>query len=99
MGAKQTKSCGSYADVKELEYISALHQTGTNGLRKDGSIRGTLQRWGGGGNLASSVGQPRKSMGVLSSFQMSSLTLDFFGIPHISTPVVTIIKPSISRCF
>jgi hypothetical protein len=43
MGAKQTKSCGSYADVKELEYISALHQTGTNGLRKDGSIRGTLE--------------------------------------------------------
>ena len=40
MGAKQTTPCGAFADVKELEYISALHQTGKIGLRKDGSIHG-----------------------------------------------------------
>ena len=40
MGAKQTIPCGAFADVKELEYISALHQTGKIGLRKDGSING-----------------------------------------------------------
>ena len=39
MGQKHTKPCGSFADVKELEYISALHQTGKQ-LRKDGSIHG-----------------------------------------------------------
>jgi hypothetical protein len=37
MGGTQTKPCGAYADVKELEYISALHQTSTP-IRKDGSI-------------------------------------------------------------
>jgi hypothetical protein len=30
---------GAAADVKELEYISALHQTGRQ-VRKDGSIKG-----------------------------------------------------------
>eukprot|EP00804_Cyclotella_cryptica_P013395 CCRYP_005153-RC/>CCRYP_005153-RC protein AED:0.37 eAED:0.37 QI:231/1/1/1/1/0.91/12/2182/791 len=39
MGAKYSKPCGAIADVKELEYISALHQTEFNELRKDGSIR------------------------------------------------------------
>ncbi|KAL7553368.1 hypothetical protein ACHAWF_016652 [Thalassiosira exigua] len=38
MGAKNTRPRGSFADVKELEYISALHQTGKNELRIDGSI-------------------------------------------------------------
>lgn len=37
MGGTQTKPYGAYADVKELEYISALHQTSTP-LRNDGSI-------------------------------------------------------------
>lgn len=40
MGAKHTIPCGAHADVKELEYISALHQTGRSELRKDGSILG-----------------------------------------------------------
>lgn len=31
---------GASADVKELEYISALHQTGADGIREDGSIKG-----------------------------------------------------------
>ena len=35
---KITKPVGAIADLKELEYISALHQTGKN-LRTDGSIR------------------------------------------------------------
>ena len=39
MGATHTKPCGAFADVKELEYISALHQSGKQ-LRKDGSIHG-----------------------------------------------------------
>ena len=30
-------SCGATRDVKELEYISALHQTGTD-IRSDGTI-------------------------------------------------------------
>jgi hypothetical protein len=41
MGAKQTIPCGAFADVKELEYTSTLHQTGKNKLRKDGLIHGT----------------------------------------------------------
>jgi hypothetical protein len=32
--------CGSAADVAELEYISALHQTGES-VRLDGSVKGT----------------------------------------------------------
>ena len=40
MGAKCSKPCGAIADVKELEYISALHQSGLDGLRSDGSILG-----------------------------------------------------------
>jgi len=41
MGGKFTKPCGAFADLKELEYISALHQTGfgPNTLRPDGSIQ------------------------------------------------------------
>jgi hypothetical protein len=31
---------GASADVKELEYISALHQTDPAGVREDGSIMG-----------------------------------------------------------
>lgn len=31
---------GAVADVRELEYISALHQTGFLELRKEGSISG-----------------------------------------------------------
>lgn len=31
---------GAPGDVMELEYISALHQTDVNEVRKDGSIRG-----------------------------------------------------------
>ena len=30
---------GAAADVKELEYISALHQTDLEGVRTDGSIK------------------------------------------------------------
>lgn len=37
MRPKLTKPCGPFADVKELEYIAALHQTGKK-VRKDGSI-------------------------------------------------------------
>jgi len=34
---------GAPADVAELEYIAALHQTDVlGGIRKDGSIQGTL---------------------------------------------------------
>lgn len=32
---------GVAADVKELEYISALHQTGLKSIRTDGSLQGT----------------------------------------------------------
>jgi hypothetical protein len=32
---------GAATDVKELEYVSFLHQSGTQ-LRQDGSIRGTV---------------------------------------------------------
>jgi hypothetical protein len=35
--------CGSAADVAELEYIAALHQTGES-MRLDGSIKGTFVR-------------------------------------------------------
>jgi hypothetical protein len=31
---------GALADVKELEYMSALHQTDASGVREDGSIKG-----------------------------------------------------------
>jgi hypothetical protein len=34
---KFTKPVGSTADLREIEYISALHQTGKE-LRKDGTI-------------------------------------------------------------
>ncbi|KAL9190376.1 hypothetical protein ACHAXT_007587 [Thalassiosira profunda] len=39
MGGKYSRPCGASADAKELEYISALHQTGRTKLRRDGSIR------------------------------------------------------------
>jgi hypothetical protein len=42
MGAKYSKPCGAIADVKELEYISALLQTEKLELRKDGSIHGAF---------------------------------------------------------
>ena len=35
------KPVGAVADVREIEYISALHQVGDDGIRVDGSIRGT----------------------------------------------------------
>ena len=35
---KYTKPVGATADLRELEYISALHQTGKT-LRRDGSIK------------------------------------------------------------
>ena len=38
MGLRKFRPCGAVADVKELEYISALMQTGKNHLREDGSI-------------------------------------------------------------
>lgn len=31
---------GASSDVKELEYVSAIHQTDLKGVRADGSIRG-----------------------------------------------------------
>ena len=34
---------GAASDVKELEYISALHQSDLSGIRKDGSIKGELE--------------------------------------------------------
>lgn len=43
MGAKYSKPSGAIADVKELEYISALLQTERLELRKDGSIEGELK--------------------------------------------------------
>ena len=39
MGLRKHIPCGAVADVNELEYISALHQTGKNELREDGSIQ------------------------------------------------------------
>jgi hypothetical protein len=35
---------GAAGDVKELEYISALHQTDPTEVRKDGSIKGMYGR-------------------------------------------------------
>jgi len=40
MGLQKRRPCGAVADVNELEYISALHQTGKDELREDGSIQG-----------------------------------------------------------
>jgi hypothetical protein len=40
-GPSFARPVGAAADVKELEYISALHQTGDS-VRLDGSIKGTL---------------------------------------------------------
>ena len=40
MGIIFERQVGAAADAKELEYISALHQTDMDGLRIDGSIRG-----------------------------------------------------------
>jgi hypothetical protein len=40
MRLKKMIPCGAGADLNELEYISALHQTGRNELREDGSIKG-----------------------------------------------------------
>jgi hypothetical protein len=34
---------GASSDVKELEYVSAIHQTDLKGVRADGSIRGELK--------------------------------------------------------
>lgn len=35
---------GAAGDVKELEYISALHQTNPREVRRDGSIKGAFAR-------------------------------------------------------
>lgn len=43
MGLKKRRPCGAVADVNELEYISALHQTGKDELREDGSIQGAYR--------------------------------------------------------
>jgi hypothetical protein len=40
MGLQKRRPCGAAADINELEYISALHQTGKDELREDGSIQG-----------------------------------------------------------
>ena len=37
------KPIGAVADVKELEYVSALHQTDKDGVRVDGSIKGKIE--------------------------------------------------------
>lgn len=37
---KFEKPAGPVADVNELEYVSALHQSDKNEIRRDGSIRG-----------------------------------------------------------
>ena len=42
MLAKFERLVGAAGDVKELEYISALHQTDTDEVRKDASIKGKL---------------------------------------------------------
>mmetsp|Transcript_3787 Transcript_3787/g.6451 ORF Transcript_3787/g.6451 Transcript_3787/m.6451 type:complete len:895 (-) Transcript_3787:79-2763(-) len=39
MGLQKRRPCGAAADINELEYISALHQTGKDELREDGSIQ------------------------------------------------------------
>jgi len=39
MGLQKCRPCGAAADINELEYISALHQTGKDELREDGSIQ------------------------------------------------------------
>ena len=39
-GSPKKGSPPPLADVKELEYISALHQTDTSQVREDGSIEG-----------------------------------------------------------
>jgi hypothetical protein len=36
------KPIGAHADLRELEYVSALHQTGAT-LRRDGSVTGKLR--------------------------------------------------------
>ena len=39
---------GASADITELEYVSALHQTDVpGGIRKDGSIQGERDHLGG----------------------------------------------------
>ena len=45
VGIRFERPVGPYADTKELEYISALHQTSEE-IRKDGSIRGKNKKPG-----------------------------------------------------
>ena len=42
MAASFDQVIGAAADVKELEYISALHQTTTDEVRRDASIKGEI---------------------------------------------------------
>ena len=35
-----SRPTGAHADVAELEYLSALHQSSPDGIRSDGSIGG-----------------------------------------------------------
>ena len=42
------KLVGAAGDVRELEYISALHQTDPTEVRKDASIKGTNGNNSGG---------------------------------------------------
>lgn len=39
------KPIGAHADLRELEYVSALHQTGAK-LRRDGSVTGKCHEKG-----------------------------------------------------
>jgi hypothetical protein len=41
MSAAFEQLVGAAADVRELEYISALHQTDQDHVRRDASIKGT----------------------------------------------------------
>ena len=40
MSAAFEKQIGAAGDVRELEYVSALHQTTTEEVRQDASIKG-----------------------------------------------------------
>jgi acetone carboxylase gamma subunit len=44
MSAPFEQLVGAAGDVRELEYISALHQTDTDQVRNDASIKGTCER-------------------------------------------------------
>ena len=42
-GIQFERPIGAPADVRELEYVSALHQTNEEEIRMDGTIRGTYK--------------------------------------------------------